>query len=111
MTLPCPATAAPLRSGPPADERGPATASSPPSYQAGQKVADYYQQRGVSGPELQQETGRVLGTFAAAESIAFGFRQGLRFLSMMTLTLGLLTALLLWQASRDLRAPPRAGYS
>jgi hypothetical protein len=79
--------------------------------EAGARVADYYQQRGLNGPDLQQETGRVLGTFAAAESIAFGFRQGLRFLSLMTLTLGLLVASLLWQAARGLRAPPGAGYS
>ena len=79
--------------------------------EAGARVADYYQQRGLSGPELQQETGRVLGTFAASESIAFGFRQGLRFLSLMTLTLGLLVASLLWQAARGLHAPPGAGYS
>jgi len=75
------------------------------------RVADYYQQRGLSGPLLQQETGRVLGSFAVAESVAFGFRQGLRFLSLMTLALGLLVASLLWQAARGLRAPPGAGYS
>ena len=53
----------------------------------------------------------LLGTFAAAESIAFGFRQGLRFLSLITLTLGLVVASLQWQAARGLRAPPGAGYS
>ena len=79
--------------------------------EAGTRVADYYQQRGLSGPPLQQETGRVLGTFAAVESAAFGFRQGLRFLSLMMLGLGLPVALLLWQAARGLRAPPGAGYT
>jgi MFS family permease len=74
------------------------------------RVADYYQQRGLSGPPLQNETGRVLGTFAAAESIAHGFRQGLRFLSLMTLTLGVIVAGLLWRAAQGLRAPPGAGY-
>jgi MFS family permease len=78
--------------------------------EAGARVADYYQQRGLSGPPLQNETGRVLGTFAAAESVAHGFRQGLRFLSLMTLTLGLTVALLLWRAARGLHAPPGAGY-
>jgi MFS family permease len=74
------------------------------------RVADYYEQRGLSGPNLQQETGRVLGTFAAAESIAFGFRSGLHALSLSTLVLGLAIALPLWQAARGLRAPPGAGY-
>jgi hypothetical protein len=78
--------------------------------EAGARVADYYQQRGLSGPSLQQETGRILGGFAAVESVAYGFRQGLRFLSLMTLTLGLIVACLLWQSARGLRAPPGAGY-
>jgi MFS transporter, DHA2 family, multidrug resistance protein len=79
--------------------------------EAATRVADYYQQRGVSGLALQQETGTVLGTFAAVESVAVGFRWGLRFLSLMMLTLGLTVALLLWRAARGLRAPPGAGYA
>ena len=82
----------------------------PAVFEAPARVADYYQQRGLSGPPLQQETGRVLGSFAAVESVAYGFRQGLRFLSLMTLTLGLVVACLLWRAARGLRAPPGAGY-
>jgi MFS transporter, DHA2 family, multidrug resistance protein len=78
--------------------------------EAAARVADYYQQRGLSGPALQQETGTVLGTFAVVESVAFGFRQGLRFFSLMMLGLGLPVALLLWHAARGLRAPPGAGY-
>src|SRR5271163_4777577 len=78
--------------------------------EAATRVADYYQQRGLSGPALQQETGIVLGTFATVESVAFGFRQGLRFLSLMMLGLGLVVALLLWHAAKGLRAPPGAGY-
>ncbi len=78
--------------------------------EASDRVADYYRQRGLSGPALQQETGTVLGTFATVESIAFGFRHGLRFLSLMMLTLGLTVALLLWRAARGLHAPPGAGY-
>src|SRR5262249_60503609 len=38
--------------------------------EAGARVADYYQQRGLSGSGLQQETGTVLGTFATVESVA-----------------------------------------
>jgi hypothetical protein len=79
--------------------------------EAGARVADYYEQRGLSGPPLQQEIGTVLGGFAKVESVAFGFRLGLRFLSLMMLALGLMVALLLWRAARGLHAPPGAGYS
>ncbi len=79
--------------------------------EAAARVADYYQQRGLSGGPLEQETGRVLGGFATVESVAYGIRHGLRFLSLMMLTLGLTVALLLWQAARNLHAPPGAGYS
>jgi hypothetical protein len=79
--------------------------------EAAAQVAEYYRQRGLSGPELQQETGTVLGTFATAESVAVGFQWGLRFLSLMMLTLGLPVALLLWRAARGLHAPPGAGYT
>jgi MFS transporter, DHA2 family, multidrug resistance protein len=79
--------------------------------EAGSRVADYYQQHGLSGPELQEETGRVLGGFATVESVAWGFRWGLRFLSLMMLALGLPVALLLWRSARGLRAPPGAGYA
>jgi hypothetical protein len=79
--------------------------------EAGGRVADYYRQRGLSGPALQQETATVLGGYAKVESIAVGFRWGLRFLSLMMLALGLAVALLLWRAARGLRAPPGAGYT
>jgi MFS family permease len=79
--------------------------------EAAARVADYYQQRGQSGPTQQQETATVLGGFATYESIAFGFRQGLRFLSLMTLALGLPVAGLMAWSARGLRAPPGAGYS
>jgi MFS family permease len=83
----------------------------PPVTEAADRVADYYAQRGLSGPALQQETGTVLGGFAKVESIAVGFQWGLRFLSLMILTLGLTVALLLWRSARGLRAPPGAGYT
>jgi MFS family permease len=82
----------------------------PPVSQAASRVANYYRQRGLRGPALQQQTRRVLGTFATVESVAVGFQWGLRFLSLMMLTLGLPVALLLWRAARGLRAPPGAGY-
>jgi MFS family permease len=83
----------------------------PPVSEAADRVADYYRQRGLSGPSVQQETGTVLGGFAKLESVAAGFQWGLRFLSLMTLILGLPVALLLWQAARGLHAPPGAGYT
>jgi MFS family permease len=87
------------------------TENRPPVAEAGARVADYYRQRGVAGAELQREASTVLGTFAALESVAVGFRQGLRFLSLAVLGLGLTVAILLARAARDLRAPPGAGYS
>jgi MFS family permease len=78
---------------------------------AGDRVGQYYRQRGFSARSVQHETGTVLGTFATFESVAVGFQWGLRFLSLMMLTLGLTVALLLWHAARDLRAPPGAGYT
>jgi MFS family permease len=83
----------------------------PPVSEAASSVADYYRQRGLSGPDLQQETGTVLGGFAKVESVATGFQWGLRFFSLMMLTLGLALALLLGHAAKGLRAPPGAGYS
>jgi MFS family permease len=79
--------------------------------EAGARVADYYQQRGLSGPALQQETATVVGTFAVTESVAYGFRHGLRFLSLMMLTIGLTVAVLLWRSARNLHPVPAAGYS
>lgn len=79
--------------------------------EAKNRIADYYQQRGMSGPSLQQETGTVLGGFAKLESVASGFQWGLRFLSLMVLTLGLTVSLLLWRSAGALRAPPGAGYT
>ena len=77
---------------------------------AADRVGEYYRQRGLSGRAVQQETSTVLGTFATLESVAVGFQWGLRFLSLMMLTLGLTVALLLWRAARNLHAPPGAGY-
>jgi MFS family permease len=78
---------------------------------AAARVGEYYPQRGLSGPVIQRETGTVLGTFATLESDAVGFQGGLRFLSLMMLTLGLPVSLLLWCAARGLSAVPGAGYT
>ena len=45
------------------------------------------------------------------ESVAHGFRSGLRFLSLMMLAIGLTVAILLGRAARALRAPPGSGYT
>src|SRR5262249_1360104 len=87
------------------------SANRPAVSDAAARVADSYQQRGLSGPALQQETGTILGGFATLESIAYGFRHGLRFLSLMMLPLGLVVAALMWRAARGLHAPPGAGYT
>jgi MFS family permease len=79
--------------------------------EAAARIAAYYQQRGLSGPALQQETATVLGGFVKLESTAFGFRMGLRFLSLTMLVLGLSVAALLWHSAKGLRAPPGAGYT
>jgi len=79
--------------------------------QAADRVGEYYRQRGLSGPAARHEASTVLGTFATLESDAVGFQSGLRFLSLMMLSLGLTTALLLWRAARGLGAPPGAGYT
>jgi MFS family permease len=79
--------------------------------QASARVADYFHQRGLSGAGLQQETSRVLGGFAVIESVAHGFRSGLRFLSLMTLVVGSVVAVALAHAAKGLRAPPGSGYA
>jgi hypothetical protein len=79
--------------------------------EASARVADYLRQRGLSGPAFQQETSRVVGGFATVESVAHGFRSGLRFLSLMMLGIGLTVAILLARAARGLLAPPGSGYT
>jgi MFS family permease len=59
------------------------------------RVADYYRQRGVGGPELSQMSATVLGGFVKAEAVAHGIQSGLRFLSLMVGGLGLLVTALL----------------
>ncbi len=52
-------------------------------------VADDYRQKGVSGPELSKLTGSTLRAFVQAESVARGFQDGLKFLSLTVLGIGL----------------------
>jgi hypothetical protein len=68
------------------------------------RVADYYRQRGVSGPELSQMTSTVLGGFVKAEAVAHGIQSGLRFLSLMVGGIGLLVTALLARGGVAARA-------
>src|SRR5215471_3567402 len=54
------------------------------------RVADYYHQRGVDGPELSQMTSTVLGSSVKADAVAHGIQSGLRFLSLIVGGVGLL---------------------
>jgi MFS transporter, DHA2 family, multidrug resistance protein len=53
------------------------------------RVADDYRQRGVDGPDLSSLTGATLGASVRAESVARGFQDGLKFLSLTMLAIGL----------------------
>jgi MFS transporter, DHA2 family, multidrug resistance protein len=53
------------------------------------RIADSYRQRGVTGPDAAALTGTVLGAFTKTESVARGFQNGLQFLSLTMLALGL----------------------
>jgi hypothetical protein len=80
-----------------------------PAFCSPASPTNYYRQRGLSGPSLQQEIGTVLGGFAKVESSAAGFQWNLR---LIMLILDLPVALALWHATRGLRAlPGGAGYS
>jgi MFS family permease len=60
------------------------------------RVADYYRQRGVSGPELSRMTSTVLGGSVKTEAVAHGIQSGLRFLSLIVGGLGLVVTTLLF---------------
>jgi hypothetical protein len=58
------------------------------------RVADDYRQRGVDGPDLSALTGAALGGVAKVESVARGFQDGLKFLSLTMLGIGMSLAVL-----------------
>jgi len=70
------------------------------------RVADYYQQRGVSGAELSQRSGTVLGAYAQMESVTRGVQAGFAFLSVVTGVVGVSITALLWTSVP--RGPPKA---
>jgi MFS transporter, DHA2 family, multidrug resistance protein len=53
------------------------------------RLADDYRRRGVAGPDQADLTGATLGAFAESESVAMGIQDGLKFLSVVMLGLGL----------------------
>jgi hypothetical protein len=73
----------------------------PEVMEAQARVADYFRERGLDGPDLQQQTGRVLGTFATIEGAAHGVSSGLRFVSLVVAAIGLLVTALLSTAPRN----------
>jgi hypothetical protein len=60
------------------------------------RIADYYRQRGVSGPELSQLTSGVLAGQVKSDAVAHGIQSGLRFLSLVVGGVGLLVTVLLF---------------
>ncbi len=64
-------------------------------HQAQARIVDQYRQLGVTGPELSTLTGDTLGGFVKLESLARGCQYGLKFLSLITLGMGLTVAILL----------------
>jgi MFS family permease len=60
------------------------------------RVADYYRQKGVSGPELSQMTSAVLGGQVKSDAVTHGIQSGLRFLSLVVGGVGLLVTALLF---------------
>jgi len=71
--------------------------NSPAVHDSSARVADYYHQRGVEGPELSQDTSTVLGAFAKTEAVAMGIQRGLQFLSLVVGGIGLCVGgLLVW---------------
>lgn len=57
------------------------------------RLADDYRRRGLTGPDQAALIGATLGAFTKAESVARGIQDGLKFLSLVMLALGLLFAL------------------
>ena len=62
---------------------------------ASARIADYYHQRGVGGPEATRMASTVLGGFVKTEAVAHGIQSGLRFLSLMVGGIGLVVTILL----------------
>jgi MFS family permease len=62
------------------------------------RIADYYRQRGVGGPELSRMTSNVLGSSVKSDAVTHGIQSGLRFLSLVVGGAGLLITVLLMRS-------------
>jgi MFS family permease len=69
--------------------------NSPELQESSARIADYYRQRSVSGPELSQMTSSVLGGSVKSDAVAHGIQSGLRFLSLVVGGVGLVVTILL----------------
>jgi MFS family permease len=74
--------------------------NSPEVESASARIADYYQQHGVSAPELPGMTATVLGGFVKEEAVAHGIQSGLRFLSLVVGAIGVSVTGLLLRSDR-----------
>jgi len=72
----------------------------PEVQEASLRIADYYQQHGMAGPELAQTTSTVLGSFVRSEAMVQGIQHGLQFLSLLVAGIGLPLVTLLMASSR-----------
>jgi len=68
--------------------------------ESSKRIADYYQQRSLTGAELSQQTGTVLGTYATLESVVQGIQAGFTFLSIVTAAIGVVLTFSLISATR-----------
>ncbi len=76
--------------------------------EAAARLADDYRRRGLAGPDQVDLTGATLGAFAKSESAARGIQDGLKFLSLVMLGLGLpLVSLLFVTPPRQHLIPDR----
>jgi MFS family permease len=70
------------------------------------RAADAYRQRGLAGPDQANFAGVTLGAFAKTESVARGIQDGLKFLSLVMLGLGLPLTFLLFASPAKQRLIP-----
>jgi hypothetical protein len=75
-------------------------AERPAVTEAAARVADYFHQRGVAGPELSGHVGTVLGTYVQLESVVRDIQAGFAFLSVVIGGIGLVVTILLGAATR-----------
>jgi MFS family permease len=73
------------------------------------RLADDYRRHGLAGPDQAALTGATLGGFTKSESVASGIQDGLKFLSLVMLGLGLTVTVLLWVSPPSQQLIPDPG--